>query len=176
LQNLIGYAKCYFSVIVLSVKEHMELMQTLDDAWNSRDWETFKKRHAKDVVVYWPGQLEPTKGREAHYKESVEFFKAFDNKIANRPYKILFGQNDYTCSVADWTAIMVGPLKMPDGKTFEATHKIAMLEFCTVATWKDKEIIEERLFYDLSGMMRQLGVDTQTETDETQPQDKGGVL
>jgi hypothetical protein len=32
----------------------MQLMKTLDDAWNSRDWETFKKRHAENVTVYWP--------------------------------------------------------------------------------------------------------------------------
>jgi hypothetical protein len=32
------------------------------------------------------------------------------------------------------------------------------LEFCTVATWKDKEIVEERLFYDVVGMMEQHGL------------------
>lgn len=26
-----------------------ELMRTLDNAWNSQDWETFRKRHAKKV-------------------------------------------------------------------------------------------------------------------------------
>ncbi len=142
----------------MSVKENMMLMMTLDDAWNNQDWDTFKKRHAENVVVYWPGQSEPTQGREAHYKESVEFFKMFDNKLVNNPYKILFGDGNYTCSVADWTATMIGPLKMPDGKIFPPTRKTAKLEFCTVATWKNKEIQEERLFYDVVGMMKQLGL------------------
>ena len=35
-------------------RRNMELMQTLDDAWNAQDWDTFDKRHAKDVVVRWP--------------------------------------------------------------------------------------------------------------------------
>ena len=135
-------------------------MQTLDDAWNNKDWETFKKRHAENVAVYWPGQPEPTRGIESHHKESVEFFKIFDNKLVNRPYKILFGQGDYTCSVADWTVTMIGPMKMPNGKVIDPTHKTAKLEFCTVATWKGKEIIEERLFYDVTGMMKQLGITT----------------
>jgi len=26
-------------------KTNMELMQTLDDAWNNQDWDTFEKRH-----------------------------------------------------------------------------------------------------------------------------------
>jgi hypothetical protein len=142
----------------MSVKENMKLMMTLDDAWNHQDWATFKKRHAENVAVYWPGQPEPTRGREAHFKESVEFFKMFDNKLVNNPYKILFGEGNYTCSVADWTATMIGPMKMPDGKVIQPTHKTAKLEFCTVVTWTDKEIQEERLFYDVVGMMKQLGL------------------
>ena len=142
----------------MSVKENMELMKTLDDACNSQDWETFEKRHAQNVAVYWPGQSEPTGGREAHYEESVEFFKTFDNKLVNNPYKIVFGQGNYTCSVADWTATMKGPLKGPDGKLIQPTNKTAKLEFCTVATWENQEIVEERLFYDVVGMMKQLGL------------------
>ncbi len=142
----------------MSANEHMKLMMTLDDAWNRQDWETFKKRHAENVIVHWPGQPQPTIGREAHYKESVEFFKIFDNKLVNNPYKILFGEGDYTCSVADWTATMIGSMKMADGKVIQPTHKTAKLEFCTVATWKGSEITEERLFYDVVGMMKQLGI------------------
>ncbi len=142
----------------MSINEHMKLMMTLDDAWNEQDWETFKKRHTEDVIVHWPGQPQPTIGREAHFKESVEFFKIFDNKLVNNPYKILFGEGDYTCSVADWTATMIGPMNMADGKVVQPTHKTAKLEFCTVATWKGSEIAEERLFYDVVGMMKQLGL------------------
>lgn len=140
------------------VKENMRLMKTLDDAWNTQDWGTFKKRHAENTAVYWPGQAEPTRGRAAHYKEAVEFFKTFDNKLVNDPYKIFFGQGDYTCSVAHWTVTMIGPMKTLDGKTIQPTHKTAKLEFCTVALWKNGEIIEERLFYDQIGMMKQLGL------------------
>ena len=31
--------------------KNMELMKTLDDAWNSQDWDTFKVRHADNVAV-----------------------------------------------------------------------------------------------------------------------------
>lgn len=56
----------------MSVEENMRLMQTLDDAWNSQDWETFKKRHFKDTAVYWPGQPQPTRGVHDHEAESIE--------------------------------------------------------------------------------------------------------
>ena len=38
----------------------------------------------------------------------------------------------------DWTATMTGPMKMFGGKVIQPTDKTAKLEFCTVATWKNK--------------------------------------
>ena len=121
----------------MSVEQNMELMQTLDDAWNNQDWETFNQRHAGETAVYWPGQPEPTRGRHNHRAEAIEFFKTFpDNHIDNRPYQV----------------------KGPDGKEFPPTNQSFEVEFCTVAHWKDGEIVEEKLFYDLVGLMEQMGV------------------
>jgi len=39
-------------------QRNMELMQTLDDAWNAQDQKVFRKRHKPDVVVWWPGTTE----------------------------------------------------------------------------------------------------------------------
>ncbi len=143
----------------MTVEENLQLMITLDDAWNSQDWDTFKKRHSEDTAVYWPGQPEPTRSRKAHHEEAIEFFKTFpDNHVENRPYKVLFGQEDWTCSVATFTGTMKGPMKMADGKEIPPTNKKFEVEFCTVAHWKDGEIIEERLFYDLVGLMKQIGL------------------
>lgn len=144
----------------MSVEEkNMQLMQTLDDAWNSQNWDVFEQRHAENVAVFWPGQPDPTKGVHNHRTESVEFFKAFpDNHIENRPYKIFFAKGDNTCSVADFTGTFKGPMKGADGKMIQPTNKKFHLEFCTVATWKDGKITEERLFYDLVGMLKQIGV------------------
>ncbi|MGZ7172006.1 MAG: ester cyclase [Halobacteriota archaeon] len=144
----------------MDAKKNMQLMQALDDAWNTRDWDTFNERHAEGVVIYWPGQPEPTKGRKAHEEEAKQFFKTFpDNHVGNRPYKILFAQGEYTCSVADFTGTMNGPMAGTNGETIEPTNKSFDVEFCTVAHWNEAgEITEERLFYDLVTVMRQLGL------------------
>ena len=66
------------------VARNLELMRTLDDAWNSQDWATFRKRHAEKTEVYWPGQPNPTRGRDDHEAEAREFFKTFpDNHLVN---------------------------------------------------------------------------------------------
>lgn len=143
----------------MNLEGNLKLMKTLDDSWNSQDWDIFNKRHAETVAVYWPGQPEPTRGRPNHKSEAVEFFKTFpDNHIYNDPYKVLFGQDDWTCSIANFTGTFKGPMKGLDGKIIEATNKKFQIEFCTVAHWKNYEIVEEKLFYNLVGMMKQIGV------------------
>lgn len=143
-----------------TVEKNKELMQTLDDAWNSQDWDTFLKRHSENTMVTWMGKNSVvTKGRRAHKEESIEFFKIFpDNHIDNRPYKVLIGQGEWTCSVARFTGTMKGPMTGPDGKIIPPTNKKFEIEFCTVARWVNAEIVEEKLFYDLMELMRQIGL------------------
>ena len=139
-------------------EKNMELMRTLDDAWNSQDWDAFEERHADNVSVFWPGQPDPTRGVHNHRQEAIESFKTFpDNHLVNNPYKILFSKGDYTCSVADFTGTFKGPMKGLDGKMIQPTNKKFHIEFCTVAHWKNRKILEERLFYDQAGMLKQIG-------------------
>jgi len=144
----------------MTVEENKQLMITLDDAWNSQDWDTFNKRHAEKVAVYWPGQPDPTRGQYAHQEEAEQFFKTFpDNRVGNHPYIVLFGEGHWTCSVANFTGTMTGPMAGPDGTIIPPTNKKFQVEFCTVANWNEKgEITEEKLFYDLVGLMKQIGL------------------
>jgi predicted ester cyclase len=88
----------------------------------------------------------------------IDFFKIFpDNHLINYPYKILIAEGDYTCSVADFSGTFKGPMKGLDGKMIQPTNKKYHLEFCTIAHWKDGKILEERLFYDQMGMLKQIG-------------------
>jgi predicted ester cyclase len=140
-------------------ERNKQLMQTLDDAWNSQDLDTFVSRHRADVVVRWPGQPE-THGAEAHRQEAINFYRAFPNqRVGNRPYKMLIAQGPWTCSIAHFTGTMTGPMKGADGKDIPPTGKSFDVDFCTVAKWnEDGQIVEENLFYDLMTFMKQLGL------------------
>ena len=138
---------------------NMELMQTLDDAWNDQNIEIFRARHKPDVVVRWPGQPEPTVGIEDHTTESIAFWKTFpDQRLVNRPYKVFFASGDWTCSIARFTGTMKGPMKGPDGKDIPPTGKSFEIDFYTVAKWHDGQIVEENLMYDLVTFMKQIGL------------------
>ena len=104
-------------------ERNMELMQTLDDAWNAQDVEVFRARHKPDVIVRWPGQPEPTTGIEDHTQESIDFWKTFpDQQLDNRPYRIFFASGDWTCSVARFTGTMTGPMKSA-GRQRDPAHR-----------------------------------------------------
>jgi len=138
---------------------NMELMQTLDDAWNAQDMKVFGARHRHDVVVTWPGKA-PTHGIMAHNDEALDFFRAFpDQKLDNRPYRVFFASGDWTCSIARFRGTFSGPMKGADGKDIPPTGKRFDVDFCTVARWGDDgQIIEENLFYDLVSFMQQIGL------------------
>jgi predicted ester cyclase len=141
-------------------KRNMELMQTLDDSWNNQDWDTFDKRHENNVVVRWPAQP-ATHGIHDHRAEGVQMFKTFpDNHVGNRPYKTLFASGDWTCSIARFTGTMKGSMTGPDRKEIAPTGKSFEVDFCTVARWDENgQIVEENLFYDVVGMMKQIGLE-----------------
>ncbi len=139
-------------------ERNMELMQTLDDAWNAQDLDTFTQRHKPDVVVRWPGQP-PTHGIDNHRAEAIGFFKTFpDQHLGNRPYRVFFASGDWTCSIARFTGTMKGPMQGPDGKEIPPTGKSFDVDFFTVARWDNGQIVEENLFYDLVTFMRQIGL------------------
>jgi hypothetical protein len=52
-------------------QRNMQLMTTLDQAWNGQDTVVFRERHKPDVIVRWPGKTEPTVGIEDHTQESI---------------------------------------------------------------------------------------------------------
>ena len=88
-------------------------------------------------------------------------FKTFpDNRVHNRPYKTFFASGDWTCSIARFTGTMTGTMVLADGTELPPTGKSFEVDFCTVARWDNGQIVEENLFYDLVGMMTQLGLNT----------------
>jgi ketosteroid isomerase-like protein len=71
---------------------------------------------------------------------------------------VFFASGDWTCSIARFTGTMAGPMQGADGVEVPPTGKSFEIEFCTVARWDDGQIVEENLFYDLVGFMKQIGL------------------
>jgi SnoaL-like polyketide cyclase len=137
-----------------------ELMARTDDSWNARDWDAFEALHDPDCVVYWPGfQDTPTKGVSDHHAESEAFCDAFpDNKVHNRPYHILFGDDGSSCFVTRFTGTFTQPWKLPDGTSIEPTGRSFDILYSTTARWNDGRITEEYPFWDSATFRSQIGL------------------
>ena len=141
-----------------TVEENMRLMQTLDDAWNTQDWAMFEKRHAAHVDVFWPGQADrptaarPTRKRRSHFSRSSRTTRSGTGRTrysSGRGLHVLCrGVHRY----------VQGPDDHARRKSHPANGKKFRVEFCTVAHWKNGEIVEERLFYDKMSLMQQIGL------------------
>lgn len=137
---------------------NMMLFQTADDAWNAQDVEGFENRHTEDVVVYVPA-APPQVGMDAHREFALNSFRTFpDQRVQNRPYKAFFAGGDWVCSIARYTGTMTGPMIGPDGKEIPPTGKSFDVDFCTVGHWKNGQMDEEYLFYDVVTFMKQIGL------------------
>lgn len=114
-------------------EEDLELLVTLDDA-------------GEGDVQEEDGQEEDT----------------FNHLQADDPYKVEFGQGDWTCTVGRFSGIFTGTtndsMKGRDGSITQPTNKTLEIEVCRVTRWKNGEIIEQRVFYDLVGMQQQIGI------------------
>jgi SnoaL-like polyketide cyclase len=110
-------------------------------------------------LYFGPARPSPQEGATITRRSPSTFSKRFpDNHLINHPYKVEIAQGEWTCTVADFAGTMRGPMKGSDGKLIAPTNKKFHIEFCTVAHWKNGEIVEEKLFYDLVGLLKQIGV------------------
>jgi hypothetical protein len=71
---------------------------------------------------------------------------------------VAFGQGDWTCTLARFIGTTNDSIKGLDGNIIQATNKKFEIELCTVTHWKNGQIVEEKVFYDLVGTQKQIGV------------------
>jgi ketosteroid isomerase-like protein len=94
--------------------KNLQNMKKLDDSWNAQDLETFSRYHTKDCIVRWPNQP-PTHGRDAHEQEAIAFLKNVPRSdLVNNTYKIMVAQGEWTCTLAEFSGTMKGPMSMPN--------------------------------------------------------------
>ena len=140
----------------MSVEENLRILKSATDASNARDWDRFEKVHAESVVVYSPPTYAPTKDLARHIEFAKGLVTAFpDSQITEER---TFGQGDRVCLEFLLTGTHEGPLQGPGGQTIPATNKPVRLPFCIVFKFEAGEVTEEREYYDLLGMMAQLGL------------------
>jgi steroid delta-isomerase-like uncharacterized protein len=126
------------------------------DAFNRRDAAAFAGCYAAQAEVADPQFEEPLKGTEAIAKDIGAWFEAFPDIEAKVVRTVVNG----TSYAAEWAmnGTHKGPLVMPDGHV-PATGKPVHIAVATVGRLDGQgRVAEERRYYDLAGVMSQLGL------------------
>lgn len=140
----------------MSVEGNLRVVAKMVRAYNARNWDLVAKVHSESVIGVSPDSPLPRKGRKAIQEEFAGFATAFpDSRLRT---KRAFGQKDWVCGVFTFEGTHKGPLAGPGGQMIPATNRPLKLEYTVVYKLRDGEITERHEYFDLLGMMTQLGL------------------
>ncbi len=143
----------------MSVEENLRVVDAKDEAINARDWDRFDEIFAESAVYTTSDMPEALKGVEAIRQRFMGLVNAFpDGKVEKERS---FGQGNWVFLGANWTGTHDGPLPGPKGQVIPATGKSVRVPLGIMFEVEGGKIIETREYWDVLGMLTQLGVTTQ---------------
>lgn len=128
------------------------------DAFNRHDAAGFAALYTVGAVVYDPQYPEPLKGQEAIRKDVEAFFKAFPDARISIITTISGEDKDIAASELELTGTHQGPIVTPAGTVPATNRRVSMRVGRFVRVDPQGRIVEESRYYDLAGMMQQLGL------------------
>jgi len=140
----------------MSREKNLQVVENVVAAYNARDWNLVEELHSKSVIGWSPEVPEPRKGRKAIRKEFVDYALAFpDSRIlAER----IFGEKDWVFGEFMFSGTHKGPLPGPSGQMIPATNRPLRLQYAIAFKLKGGKITERHEYFDLLGMLTQLGL------------------
>ena len=91
-------------------------------------------------------------------EDALNHLQAENAVIDNGPDPLVFGQGDWTCAVSRLTGTTHDSMGGLNGNTIQPTSQGFEIEVCVVTCSKQGEVVEQKVFYDLVGMQKQIGV------------------
>lgn len=129
-------------------EENLQLLITLDDPDGAPEEDTFNHLQARNTLEYWLGHRFPAGCR-------LERAEAVSDKD---PCRVTFSQGDWSCTLSRLTGTTNVSMKGLNGNVVEPPNNKFDIEICTVTQRKNGEIVEQKVFYDLAGMQKQIEV------------------
>ncbi|HXG36631.1 MAG TPA: ester cyclase [Dehalococcoidia bacterium] len=125
-------------------------------AFNRHDAEAFAALYAEDAVAPDPQYADPLQGREAIRKDIADFFLAFPDVRARSANFLVDG--DTVAFEVEITGTHNGPLVTPEGPVPATGKQVKMTGGRFVQVNSRGQIVSCRRYYDLAGLVQQLGL------------------
>jgi uncharacterized protein YifE (UPF0438 family) len=91
-------------------------------------------------------------------EDAVNHLQVEHTIIDNGPYPVVFGQGDWTCAVSRLTGATNDSMRGLNGNMIQPANQKFEIEVCVVTCSKEGEIVEQKVFYDLLGMHKQIEI------------------
>jgi hypothetical protein len=91
-------------------------------------------------------------------EDALNHLLAENSVLDSGPYPLVFGQGDWTCAVSRLTGTTHDSVGGLDENIIQPTSQKFEIEVCVVTCSKDGEVVEQKVFYDLIGMQKQIGI------------------
>lgn len=91
-------------------------------------------------------------------EDALNHLQAESTVIDNGPYPVVFGEGDWTCTVSRMTVTANDSIRGLNGTMLRPANPGFEIEVCVVTCSKQGEVVEQKVFYDLAGVQRQVGV------------------
>jgi len=140
----------------MSTEERRQLLDQAVKGMNARDWGTYGRVFAEDVVVSTPGEPEPVRGRAARVRSIADLMEAFPDGTVETTRTFAVG--DLVCVECMFTGTHTGPLKTPDGSSVHATHQRVRFPYCVIMRFEGDEVAEVHEYYDQLELLLPLGL------------------
>jgi steroid delta-isomerase-like uncharacterized protein len=126
------------------------------EAFNTQDARAYATLYAVDAVVHDPLYPQPLRGRDAIQQDAVEVLRALPDARFTLARVVEAG--DTAAVEYNLSGTHLGPLATPDGE-IPATGNSLSTDGAVFSRINDRgEVVEERRYYDVAGMLAQLGL------------------
>ena len=126
------------------------------EAFNRRDAAAFAAGYATGAVAYDPQYSEPLKGREAIREDIQAFFDAFPDGRVRLINSVTSGNT--AASEVEFTGTQLGSMATPTGSIPPTNRRVTLRLARFIQVDTQGQIVKESRYYDLAGMMHQLGL------------------
>ena len=139
----------------MSKQQNIEMAQAIYDAYNNRDFDRSLSLTAEDVEVTNVPLGLTFRGRTGYRQFQQTWATAFPDSKVEVTHRVA----DDNGVVTEFRGIgtHTGPLAGPAGD-LPATGRPVNIQFCEVFEIKNGKISKDRLYFDLAGLMSQLGL------------------
>ncbi len=126
------------------------------DALNAHDAKKFASLYAEDAEVFDPAYAEPLRGRAAIEKDMNDFVAAFP-ELEMQVVRTIEQPNEIAYEIV-FRGTHKGPLVGPTGQ-IPATNRRVEVRGGILARTDDRgRVVEERRYYNLAGLLEQIGL------------------